>query len=126
MNPYWTRGKSNAPVRMDRLAAASWNALPDETRKAIEARIPEDGHLSILSAMWGGHDFHARLFRGREVIAETRNGYDAREAAETCLDQYDSSPEPDWEEDEEGYVTAPLSYENREGDPALNGAFDKW
>jgi hypothetical protein len=30
------------------------------------------------------------------------------------------------DEDEEGYLRAPLSYENREGDPNLNGAFDKW
>ena len=31
----------------------------------------------------------------------------------------------DWE-DEEGYLVAPLSYENREGDPAFNGAFNRW
>lgn len=36
------------------------------------------------------------------------------------------APEDDWTEDEDGYVRAPLSYENREGDPAFNGAFDKW
>jgi hypothetical protein len=32
----------------------------------------------------------------------------------------------DWFEDDEGYVRAPLSYENREGEPAFNGAFSKW
>jgi hypothetical protein len=32
----------------------------------------------------------------------------------------------DWTEDAEGFVRAPLSYENREGDPAFNGALDKW
>ena len=32
----------------------------------------------------------------------------------------------DWEEDEEGYLVAPLNYENREGDPAFNGAFNAW
>lgn len=29
-------------------------------------------------------------------------------------------------EDEDGWLKTPLSYENREGDPAFNGAFDKW
>ncbi len=32
----------------------------------------------------------------------------------------------DWFEDAEGYLRAPLSYENREGDPAFNGAFNAW
>lgn len=38
----------------------------------------------------------------------------------------DHEVDPEWEEDEEGYVTTRLSYENREGDPAFNGAFDRW
>lgn len=38
----------------------------------------------------------------------------------------DHEPDPAWFEDEDGWVMAPLSYENREGDPAFNGAFDKW
>ena len=33
---------------------------------------------------------------------------------------------PDWFEDEDGYLRAPLSYENREGDPNFNGAFNAW
>lgn len=32
----------------------------------------------------------------------------------------------DWFEDEEGYLRAPLSYENREGLPEFNGAFNRW
>lgn len=39
--------------------------------------------------------------------------------------EFESFPE-DWFEDDEGYVRVPLSYENREGDPAFNGAFDRW
>ena len=38
----------------------------------------------------------------------------------------DDAPDPDWYEDAEGYVRAPLSYENREGDPAFNGAWTRW
>lgn len=35
-------------------------------------------------------------------------------------------PDPSWHEDEHGYVVASLSYENREGQPEFNGAFEKW
>ena len=66
---------------------------------------------------------------------------DADQSPETCSEpghvrgctgraggdhELDSAPDDDWTEDEEGYVVAPLSYENREGDPAFNGAFDRW
>lgn len=34
--------------------------------------------------------------------------------------------DPDWFVDEEGFVRSRLSYENREGDPAFNGAFSRW
>jgi hypothetical protein len=47
-----------------------------------------------------------------------------RDAVREVLDL--DGPDPSWFEDEEGYVRAPLNYENREGDPAFNGAFDKW
>ena len=32
----------------------------------------------------------------------------------------------EWEEDEEGYLVTRLSYEDREGQPEFNGAFDRW
>lgn len=36
------------------------------------------------------------------------------------------APDPSWTTDADGYAREPLSYENREGDPAFNGAFNRW
>jgi len=60
-----------ADIRLDRLARTNYYALPDAVRAEIEAAIPEGCTLSVLSSMWSGRDYHARLFRGTQLIAES-------------------------------------------------------
>src|SRR5512147_600592 len=98
---------SAATIRLDRMAHPQWNALPEAIRSDIEARIPDGCHLSILSAYWNGHDYHARLFRGRDLIAEASNGWTVDDAAHRALWQY----EHETVELREGFVVERL--ENR-------------
>jgi len=60
-----------ATVRLDRKAGPNYRALSDTIRADIEARIPEGCYLSVLSKTFQGHDYHARIFRGAELIAES-------------------------------------------------------
>ena len=78
-------------VRLDRMARPQWNALPEEARSVLEARIPDGCHLSILSSFWSGRDYHARLFRGTEPIGESRILRYVEDAADEALSQYERS-----------------------------------
>ena len=81
----------------------------------FEARLEREYDLR-RAELWAAHE------RGEHAVAVLdcdRCIRAKREAAEV-------EPDPSWTEDDEGWVRAPLSYENREGNPAFNGAFDKW
>lgn len=115
-----------ADVRMDRMARPQWNALSEGIRSEIEFAIPDGCYLTVLSTHWNGHDFHARVFRGTELVAESLPCRYVEVACWMALRRarMEAPIEATYERD--GYVVEPLSYENREGDPAFNGAFDRW
>jgi len=60
-----------ADIRMDRLARPQWEALPEGVRREVEDAIPDGCYMTIVSTHWGGHDYHARIFRGHELVSES-------------------------------------------------------
>lgn len=109
-------------IRFDRLARTNYYALPDSVRHQIEAAIPEGCMLTVLSSMWNGRDYHARLFYGTWLIAESPRCRFVDVACWMALDERVTH-------EREGFVVEPLENPgdlNREGDPAFNGAFNRW
>lgn len=111
-------------VRCDRVARPNYQALPSEVRAEIEAAIPDGCYLTITSAFASGHDYHARVFLGRQLIGESRIVRYVEDAAREAIRRSVIGVE-----ERAGYLVEPLDNAgdlNREGDPAWNGAFDRW
>ncbi len=92
-------------IRFDRLARTNYYALPDAVRVEIEAAIPEGCTLSVLSSMWNGHDYHARLFRGMQLVAESPR---CRFVEVACWMALDAARSTQLTHERDGYVVEPF------------------
>lgn len=94
---------------MDRIARPNYEALPEPVRRAIEEAIPAGCRLTIVSRH--GSDYHARIYLGSTLIAESLPCAYVEVACWMALRRARMERPPEATYERDGFVVEPL--ENR-------------